>query len=481
MNSAIETCRQKLLKAGAAQIVIENFTRLHGLVSSGETGIIPDASIEPLTDIPRYEDINSNAEMHKGAPYSELVVCKLNGGLGTSMGLTQAKSLLHVSFDKKLDRKLSFNEVNARQVALLDAELPFMNMVSFSTEEDVKKDLMQTELGQDQQYFLMQNIHPKIYSETLSAADHEDDSLCWNPPGHGDFYQAFYASGQLEKFVKQGKKYLFVSNADNLSAYPCPVILNYMAKSKVSFLMEVTNRTEADKKGGHLARRKSDGRIILRESAQAETDDKGQIAGDFQDIHRHSYFNLNSMWIDLRDLLKVMQDNNGVLPLPLIRNSKTLDPRDSKSPQVYQLETAMGAAIEFFDSAQLLLVSRERFAPVKTCSDLLLILSDCFSLDSKAVLTPKLGKMPQINLSSEYKLIDDFERLIKVVPSLVSADKFSLSGNIQIADPVKIIGQVVIVDLRSDRAEPHILSAIHSSLANVRISITDSGESIEAI
>jgi UTP--glucose-1-phosphate uridylyltransferase len=480
--SALNKCIAKLESVSADPIVIQNFTRLHNLVSEGVTGIIEDQSLEPLKDILNLNDLLQNQETESDRNLSKLAVCKLNGGLGTSMGLTRAKSLLKVKFDPTTNRRLSFNEINARQVELLsDQGIPFINLVSFSTEQDVKKDLEQTNVDASRLFLLKQNIHPKIYADNFVPAIHEDDSLTWNPPGHGDFYQAFYASGLLEQLLKSGKKYLFVSNADNLSAYPSKVILNHLVSKNIPFLMEVTRRNQADKKGGHLACRKSDGRIVLRESAQAPVDQSGQISGDFQDVERHSCFNINSMWLNLEALFDVMKKQDGVLPLPLIRNKKTLDPRDSLSPEVYQIETAMGAAIEFFEGAELLEVGRERFAPVKACSDLLLVLSDCFDLDSFAILTPKIPSLPNVSLSSEYKLIDQFERLFLELPSLIAAENFSVSGHIKFSFPLKIIGAVAIVDLRSDRSEAYELSKEHSSLANVRLSISDEGEAISAL
>lgn len=484
LPEAQEACVQRLESVGASKSFIKNFLRLHSLIASGTTGIIPDDAIEPLTQIPKLEDLEIRTDLPEVGNdiLSKLVVCKLNGGLGTSMGLKQAKSLLHVRHDSNLKRRLSFNEVNARQVAFLGEEsLPFVNMVSFSTAKDVTEDLNKSDLPLSRKLFLNQNIHPKILASTLMPAQLEDDSLCWNPPGHGDFYEVFYASGMLDSFLAAGKRYLFVSNADNLSASPSISILKYIASKQVPFLCEVTRRTAADRKGGHLARRKADARIILREAAQAPVDEHGVIIGDFQDIERHRCFNINSLWIDLLSLKKVLSENEGILPLALIRNMKTLDPRDPKTEQVYQIETAMGAAIECFEGAEILEVGRERFAPVKTTADLLLVLSDCFELNEKAALYPKVNPLPQIILSPEYRLIDSFEELFLEVPSLVSAKTFSVSGNIKIKYPIKIIGTVALVDVRKDRTKPLILAKGHQSLSDVRVMISEEGESIEAI
>ena len=126
--------------------------------------------------------------------------------------------------------------------------------------------------------------------------------------------------------------------------------------------MEVADRTAADRKGGHLAQRLSDGRLVLRESAQCPDADMDA----FQDIERHRYFNTNNLWIHLPSLRECLAEHDGVMGLPMIRNSKTLDPRDASSPKVYQLETAMGAAIAAFESAGALRVPR---SPVRAGQD----------------------------------------------------------------------------------------------------------------
>ncbi len=83
-----------------------------------------------------------------------------------------------------------------------------------------------------------------------------------------------------------------------------------------------------------------------------------------------------------------MRERDGVLGLPMIRNQKTVDPSDKSSPAVYQIETAMGAAIEVFEGARALRVPRTRFAPVKTTDDLLALRSDAYGLtdDARVVL-----------------------------------------------------------------------------------------------
>merc|ERR1712039_425836 len=181
-------------------------------------------------------------------------------------------------------------------------------------------------------------------------------------------------SGTLDKLLKDGFLYMFVSNSDNLGATMDLKLLSYFKSTGAPFMMEVAQRTDADKKGGHLATKKSDGGLTLRESAQCPPEDEKA----FQDTSKYTYFNTNNLWVDLGKLQEAIDKAGGALPLPVMLNDKTVDPRDKKSTKVIQLETAMGAAISCFEGASALLIPRTRFAPVKKCDDLLALRSDAY-------------------------------------------------------------------------------------------------------
>jgi UDP-N-acetylglucosamine pyrophosphorylase len=171
---------------------------------------------------------------------------------------------------------------------------------------------------------------------------------------------------------------------------------------------------------------------------------------DFQDISRHGYFNTNNIWINLPKLKQILNERNNMLQLPMIRNSKSLDPRDSKSPAVYQLETAMGAALEVFPGAEVLQVERSRFMPVKTCQDLLVVRSDIYSLDEQfhLALAPerRLGA-PVVELDGRYfKLIDDFEQRIPEPPSLIDCAQLTVKGDVAFAPGLVLRGEVSITN-----------------------------------
>lgn len=427
--------------AGLGDAAISAFERNYRSLLRNESGLLPESSISPAPELARLDQLACEAADPE--LLSRAVVIKLNGGLGTGMGLQGPKSLLAVRKDVNFLDLMVRQILELRKVSGTKVRLLLMN--SFSTSQDTLNHLEKYRtagLADASEVELMQNQVPKIDAQTLEPVSWPSDpSQEWCPPGHGDLYPAILGSGWLERLLAEGVRYAFVSNSDNLGAILDPVILRFFADSGAPFLMECTRRTAADRKGGHLAVRKSDGRLLLREVAQCPEDD---IAA-FQDIERHAYFNTNNLWLRL-DLLKdQLAADQGVLPLPMIRNLKTVDPRDSNSPPVIQLETAMGAAIECFAGSTAIEVPRSRFAPVKNTADLLALRSDAYEvLDNGQVLlhSSRNGKPPVISLSDEYKLVDSIDEL--GIPSLVECDSLKIRGRVRFADGVIISGDVEV-------------------------------------
>jgi UTP--glucose-1-phosphate uridylyltransferase len=371
-------------------------------------------------------------------------VLKLNGGLGTSMGMTHAKSLIEAKDG------LSFLDVLARQVLGLrrrsGARIPLVLMNSFYTHEESIEALARHEgLESDVPPDFVQHKEPKIRVDDLMPVEWPDDpSLEWCPPGHGDLYTALLTSGMLDALLEHGCRYAFVSNSDNLGAVLDERILAWVAGEAIPFAMEVTDRTEADRKGGHLARLRGDG-YVLRETAQTPEEDLGSL----QDITRHRFVNTNNLWVDLRVLAEVLRARAGVLGLPLIVNRKTVDPADKSTPEVFQLETAMGAAIGVFDGALPVRVPRQRFSPVKTTEDLLALRSDAYVLadDTRVELAPSRGgRPPVVDLDDEYyKLLRDFDaRFPEGAPSLVECERLAVEGDATFGRGVVVRGAVTV-------------------------------------
>jgi UTP--glucose-1-phosphate uridylyltransferase len=439
----LRASKEKMRREGVPDVAIDTFRHYYEQLVGGASGLLAEDEIEPIERLPSADELPSDGAAGRDA-LGRAVVVKLNGGLGTSMGMTQAKSLLTVKDG------LSFLDIIARQTLELrrahDARLPLVLMNSFYTREASLAALERyPELSSDVPADFVQNKEPKIAVEDLHPVSWpREPELEWCPPGHGDLYTALVTSGMLEALLDHDYEYAFVANADNLGAVLDPRILAWFADEQIPFLMEVADRTAADRKGGHLARR-PDGGLVLRELAQ--TPDEDQAA--FQDVQRHRYFNTNTLWVNLPALAAVLAERDNVLGLPMIRNRKTVDPGDSSSPAVYQLETAMGAAIGVFEGARALRVPRARFAPVKTTNDLLGLRSDCYVLtdDAHVVVAPERGDRPLlVDLDPAYfKLVDDFDgRFPKGPPSLVDCDRFAVRGDVTFGGGVAAHGSVEV-------------------------------------
>jgi UTP--glucose-1-phosphate uridylyltransferase len=328
----------------------------------------------------------------------------------------------------------------------LGVRLPLVLMNSFATREDSLGALERwSELESDVPPDFVQSKEPKIREDDGRPVEWPDDpGLEWAPPGHGDVYPSLVGSGMLDALLERGYRHLFISNSDNLGAVLDPRILAWIAREGIPFLSEVADRTEADRKGGHLAVRSGDGGLVLRESAQVPDED----ADAFTDVSRHTYFNTNNLWVDLRALQSLMAAQDGVLGLPMIVNRKTVDPNDPDSTPVVQLETAMGAAVGVFEGARALRVPRTRFAPVKTTSDLLVLRSDAYVLtdDARLVLADGRDAAPLVSLDDGfYKRLRDFDaRFPSGAPSLVDAQRLKVVGDVTFGAGVVVRGSVVV-------------------------------------
>jgi UTP--glucose-1-phosphate uridylyltransferase len=438
-STGLDRARAKMAEAGIDPVAIDTFAHYYRQLEHGETGMIPEATIEPL-EMESLADVEID-DVVAGEALRGTAVIKLNGGLGTSMGMERAKSLLCVRSG------MSFLDVIAKQVLHLrrehDAALPLLFMNSFRTSGDTMAAIARyTDLPVDGLPLeFLQNREPKLLSKDLTPVSWpRDPDLEWCPPGHGDLYTALRGTGLLGQLIAQGYERVFVSNSDNLGAVPDPRVAGWFARSGAPFAIEAVRRTPSDRKGGHFARRRSDGRIVLRETAQTSRDDQAALA----DLDRHRYCSTNNLWFDLRAMSQALEARHGILGLPLIRNVKTLDPSDPSTPEVVQIETAMGAAIEVFEGARTIEVGRDRFVPVKTTNDLLVLRSDVYDVGGDYVLNPAAGDVPFVDLDSTYyKLVPEFERRFpEGAPSLRDATALTVKGDFTFGAKVKVVGDV---------------------------------------
>jgi UTP--glucose-1-phosphate uridylyltransferase len=424
----------KMRADGQSEDAIRTFERAYRALEAGASGTLPDAELEPVRDVPTVDDLDGDDTPEA---LDRVAVIKLNGGLGTSMGMTRAKSLIEAR------EGLSFLDVIARQVLALRARhgvrLPLVLMNSYRTRDDTLDALARyPDIAADVPLDFLQHREPRIRADDLTPVEWPADrELEWCPPGHGDLYPALRSSGMLAALRERGYRYAFVSNSDNLGAVLHPRQLGWFAASGAPFAMEVVVGTELDRKGGHIARRRESGRLVLRETAQADDPES------FRDFARWRYYNSNNLWMDLDAVAALLDAGDGVIELPLIVNHKRVAGDDT--PEVIQLESAMGAAIGAFDGARAVCVPRTRFAPVKTTDDLLVLRSDVYRLDDEARVV-RDGDEPFTELDPEhFRTVADFDRrFAHGPPSLRASERFVVRGDVTFGADVVVRGDVTV-------------------------------------
>jgi UTP--glucose-1-phosphate uridylyltransferase len=442
-DEGLKAAEEKMRANGQHEEAIRNFASAYERLCGGEEAVIRSDELEPAADVPTLDELS---DPDAGDALAAVAVIKLNGGLATSMGLERPKSLVEVRDGR------SFLELIVGQVAALrrrhGVRLPLILMDSEATQEETLaalKGLPELKGAEDDlPPEFLQSMEPKLDADSLAPVSWPDaPALEWCPPGHGDVYGALRRSGLIDALLERGFRHAMISNSDNLGATVEARIAAHVAANEIPFLMEVVEGTEADRKGGHIARRRTDGQLILRETAQTPPEDEQS----FRDYRRWRYYNTNNLWVDLRVLARMLEERDGVLELPLIVNRKTVDPRDSDSTPVIQLESAMGAAIASFGGSELLCVPRTRFAPVKTTDDLLVLRSDVYAVSDDLRVEPipeRRGSLPYVELDTRfYKLLDRFEtRFPDGPPSLREAERLVVHGDVTFGPDIVVRGAV---------------------------------------
>lgn len=451
MDETFELSASKMRDAGMSDTAIAQFSHLYEVWRNNEKGsFIREHDVEPIKTVPSFHEIYETIDHDKAVKaFAKTAFIKLNGGLGTSMGLSCAKSLLPVRRHKA--RQMRFIDIIIGQVLTarqrLGVDLPLILMNSFRTSKDTLQVLKRNRkfVQNDIPVEIIQHQEPKILAQTGEPVSYpEDSTLEWCPPGHGDLYSTIWESGILDKLSECGFSYLFISNSDNLGARPSRTLAQYFENTHAPFMIEVAKRTQADRKGGHIVRDIETGRMLLREMSQVNPEDKRSA----QSINKHPYFNTNNIWIRIDALKKMLKKYNGVLPLPVICNNKTVDPTNPESAKVVQLETAMGAAVSLFDDAICVEVDRMRFLPVKTTNDLFIMRSDRFHLTDSYEMEDGNYIFPDIDLDPRYyRNIDDFnERFPYSVPALAAAKSVTIKGDWTFGNQVSMFADAVLQD-----------------------------------
>jgi len=449
---------------------MEGFKRLFGkfITSKGPSvqweriEKLPHDAIAPYSELRLPE---SSAAIR--AMLDKLVVIKLNGGLGTSMGCSGPKSVIPVRSD------LTFLDLTVQQIEFLNkkysANVPLVLMNSFNTDEDTHKIIRKYSGFNISIRTFNQSCYPRINKETMAPIAKSckvgEDIEAWYPPGHGDFYQSFFNSGLLDEFVKAGKKYCFISNIDNLGATVDLNILNMVISNNREFVMEVTDKTRADVKGGTLIQ--YEGHLRLLEAAQVPKEHEE----DFKSVKKFNVFNTNNLWISLPAIQRSLEENT--LDMEIIVNPKQLEGGVS----VYQLETAVGAAMKCFEQASGVNVPRSRFLPVKKTSDLLLVMSNLYSLDhGSLVMSPQrmFPATPLVKLGdTQFKKVSAFLSRFGSIPDLLELDHLTVSGDVTFGRGVSLRGTVIIIANHGDRIDIPAGAVLENKIVSGNLRILD--------
>uniref|UniRef100_A0A8C9QT19 UTP--glucose-1-phosphate uridylyltransferase n=1 Tax=Scleropages formosus TaxID=113540 RepID=A0A8C9QT19_SCLFO len=402
---------------------------------------------------------------------NKLVVVKLNGGLGTSMGCKGPKSLISVRNEN------TFLDLTVQQIEHLNktynVDVPLVLMNSFNTEEDTKKILQKYAHHRLKIHTFNQSKYPRINKESLLPVAKDMSTLgenaeAWYPPGHGDIYASFRNSGLLDQLITEGKEYIFVSNIDNLGATVDLHILNHLMSQpdgkRCEFVMEVTDKTRADVKGGTLI--EYDGKLRLLEIAQVP---KAHV-DEFKSVSKFKIFNTNNLWISLPAVRRLQEQNS--VDMEIIVNPKTLD----GGLNVIQLETAVGAAIKSFDNALGINVPRSRFLPVKTTSDLLLVMSNLYSLEAGSLTMSKKREFPttpHVKLGSSFTKVHDFLTRFESIPDMLELDHLTVSGDVTFGKQVSLKGTVIIIANHGDRIDIPAGAMLENKIVSGNLRILD--------
>ncbi|KAG8932879.1 UTP-glucose-1-phosphate uridylyltransferase [Tulasnella sp. 419] len=413
--------------------------------------------VVPYVDLP--EDADASI-------LNKIVVLKLNGGLGTTMGLAGApKSAIEVR------EGMTFLDLSVRQIEHLNqvhnVNVPFILMNSFNTDDETARIIQKYANHNIQILTFNQSRYPRVGKESLLPIPRNasSDKSQWYPPGHGDIFDALINSGLLDRLIEGGKEYIFVSNVDNLGADVDLKILKHLVDSQAEYLMELTDKTKADVKGGTLI--DYEGAVRLLEIAQVPS----EHVEDFKSVRKFKYFNTNSVYIHLPALKRITEQEGG-MELDIIVNNKVAD----DGTPVIQLETAVGAAIKHFKNAHGINVPRSRFLPVKSCSDLLLITSDLYSLEhGKLVMNPKrmFAQTPVIKLGDTFKKIGNYQKRFRTIPNLLELDHLTVSGDVWFGRNITLRGTVIIVANEGSRIDLPDGSILENKLVSGNVSIID--------
>ncbi|XP_043473368.1 UTP--glucose-1-phosphate uridylyltransferase isoform X2 [Leptopilina heterotoma] len=426
---------------------------------------LPDTAIQDYCNLTE----PSTAEIKE--LLSKLIVVKLNGGLGTSMGCHGPKSVITVR------NNFTFLDLTVQQIENLNktygVNVPLILMNSFNTDHDTQKIIRKYKNLNVEIHIFKQSCYPRISKESLLPlavnCNVDQDLEAWYPPGHGDFYESLKNSGFLDRFIQQGRDYCFISNIDNLGATVDLNILNFFIKEdrsqNIEFLMEVTDKTRADVKGGTLI--SYENKLRLLEIAQVP---KNHV-DEFKSIKKFKYFNTNNLWVKLTAIDRILKSTE--MNLEIIVNEKTSE----TGLNFIQLETAVGAAMKSFGGSLGIRVPRSRFLPVKKTSDLFLVMSNLYTLSSGSLVMSAKRMFPTtpfIKLGdNHFSKVQQFLTRFATVPDILELDHLTVSGDVTFGKDVSLRGTVIIIANHGDRIDLPSGTILENKIVSGNLRILD--------
>ncbi|GAM22882.1 hypothetical protein SAMD00019534_060570, partial [Acytostelium subglobosum LB1] len=398
----------------------------------------------PAEMVVSYKELPPCGHQRRSELAGKLAVLKLNGGLGTTMGCTGPKSVIEVRGEK------TFLDLSVQQIKEMnefyDIRVPLVLMNSFNTHSETGKIIQKYKHSDVSIHSFNQSRFPRVLKDSLMPVPDKmfGNDAEWYPPGHGDVFFALHNSGLLETLISQGKEYLFISNVDNLGAVVDFNILSMMEERNCEYVMEVTNKTRADVKGGTLI--EYEGKAKLLEIAQCPSDK----VEEFKSIKKFKIFNTNNIWVNLKAVDRVIKQSL-LDDMDIIVNPKSVDGKN-----ILQLEIAAGAAIEFFNNARGVNVPRSRFLPVKSTSDLFIVQSNLYELEKGMLVMNKnrpFTTIPLVKLGDMFKKVSDYQSRIKGVPDILELDQLTVSGDVTFGADMVLRGNVIVVANHGSRID----------------------------
>jgi len=464
LNKMVEKAKDS--ERAAFKLEMEGFKQLFAQYKSSKGKAVewekvkppPEGMVAPYSGI-KLCDAKEAQELSK-----KLCVLKLNGGLGTTMGCTGPKSVIEVHSD------LSFLDLTVSQIEDLNkshsTDVPLILMNSFNTHDETLKVIKKYQHIKAQILTFNQSRFPRIGKDNLlpMTEDPYGDKENWYPPGHGDVYRAFVNSGLLDTMLKQGKEYVFISNIDNLGATVDFQILKHMTENNIDFIMEVTDKTRSDVKGGTLI--EYEGKAKLFEIAQCPP----SKVDEFKSIKKFKIFNTNNLWVSLKSIKKFVEEQKTRFMDVITNNKKAL------GKDVIQLETACGAAVEFFEKARGINVPRSRFLPVKSTSDLFIVQSDLYELKNGYLEMSKkrsYPSVPLVNLGEFFKTVNNYNARFKSIPEILELDQLTVSGDVTFGTNVTLKGTVIVVANVGNRIDIPDGSVLENKVISGNLRILD--------